>query len=152
MNGGFTWTDWGQGVLFDGHGSLKAVVFGYFTTQTWTTSIDVLDSYVEKIDQWAHESLDSPNGVPQPFWMSDLGFYYLQDALNTGAYQAAGVALVVVFVVLLVIVGNVVMAMYAFISIFFILGCVVWFLIGCGWVLDLMTAVVLAICAGMCVD
>jgi len=143
----------GQGAAFDEEGRLIAMVFGYDTSESYTSNVEVLGAFYDTVETWAIGALDAPSGVPRPFWWThQLGWYALMKGLQDGAYSAAGAALGFCLAVLLLVVGNVVMALYALVTILFVLSLVIWCLIGCGWVLDLNTAVVLAICVGMCVD
>jgi len=146
-------TGWGNGLLIGSNGALKAIVFGYFTTVAFTSKLDILESVKDPVEAWAAGALEPPAGVPRPFWISEpLTFLDLQSSLNTGALQACALAMGCCGLVLLLVVGNVVMAFLALACIFWVLVCVVASLMLFGWVLDVMTAVVLAICVGMCVD
>jgi len=138
-------------LLRDGSGYITAVSASYLSTQAYTSNFELLDSFYKTVKPWADRQVDSAP-IPSPFWFSSLEFWDLQNSLNDGAYLGAGVALICCSVVLLLVVGNVVMAIYALISIVWVLSAVVASLRLFGFVLDLMVAVVMAISIGMSVD
>lgn len=145
------WHHW-PGYMLDLSGNLKVVKMEYISKQRYTAKVDTLQDFFDKVDPWASGKVSAPAGVVEPFWWSELAWWDLQRSLNQGAFMSCGVALGCCAVVLLLVIGNAVMALQALISILFILSSVVATLILFGWVLDLMVAVVMAICVGLCVD
>lgn len=106
-----------------------------------------------QVDTWITEELRyAPAGLSQGWFVSNLEFYDLQDSLSDGTLVAMALSVAVAFSVMLLTTWNVIISIYAILSIAGTIFVTVGSLVLLGWELNILESVTISVAVGLSVD
>ena len=105
------------------------------------------------MDAWITEELRyAPAGLSHGWFVSNLEFYDLQDSLSGGTLVAMALSVAVAFSVMLLTTWNVIISLYAILSIAGTIFVTVGSLVLLGWELNVLESVTISVAVGLSVD
>jgi len=105
------------------------------------------------VDEWiSEELLAAPPGLGHGWFISNLEFYDLQDSLSGGTLVAMALSVGVAFSVMLLTTWNVIISLYAILSIAGTIFVTVGSLVLLGWELNVLESVTISVAVGLSVD
>lgn len=105
------------------------------------------------MDAWiTEELLYAPAGLSHGWFISNLEFYDLQDSLSDGTLVAMALSVAVAFSVMLLTTWNVIISLYAILSIAGTIFVTVGSLVLLGWELNVLESVTISVAVGLSVD
>lgn len=106
-----------------------------------------------QVDAWiAQELRHAPAGLSHGWFVSNLEFYDLQDSLSGGTLVAMALSVAVAFSVMLLTTWNVIISLYAILSIAGTIFVTVGSLVLLGWELNVLESVTISVAVGLSVD
>ncbi|TNN38264.1 Protein dispatched 1 [Liparis tanakae] len=116
-------------------------------------SAHVNQALLLQVDAWIAEELRSaPAGLGHGWFISNLEFYDLQDSLSDGTLVAMALSVAVAFGVMLLTTWNVIISLYAILSIAGTIFVTVGSLVLLGWELNVLESVTISVAVGLSVD
>ncbi|XP_018599323.1 protein dispatched homolog 1 isoform X2 [Scleropages formosus] len=141
------------GPRFDINDTIRAVVLEFQSTYLFTLAYEKMHQFYREVDAWITEELKSaPAGLSYGWFVSNLEFYDLQDSLSDGTLIAMALSVVVAFSVMLLTTWNIVISLYAIISIAGTIFVTVGSLVLLGWELNVLESVTISVAVGLSVD
>ncbi|XP_059798033.1 protein dispatched homolog 1 isoform X4 [Balaenoptera ricei] len=141
------------GPRFDINDTIRAVVLEFQSTYLFTLAYEKMHQFYKEVDSWISNELSSaPEGLSHGWFVSNLEFYDLQDSLSDGTLIAMGLSVAVAFSVMLLTTWNVIISLYAIISIAGTIFVTVGSLVLLGWELNVLESVTISVAVGLSVD
>ena len=144
----------GVGLLFDQQGKVIGFHLQIITGQPFTTSFTVMDDFWKKVTDWFDEEMaNAPTGLENG-WVGcwNLDFYALQMGLSEGTYSSLGISVAVSFGVMLLTTLNILISIYAIITIIGIISITIGCLVLAGWQLNILESIVVSVAVGLSID
>ena len=144
----------GVGLLFDQQGKVIGFHLQIITGQPFTTSFTVMDDFWKKVTDWFDEEMaKAPTGLENG-WVGcwNLDFYALQMGLSEGTYSSLGISVAVSFGVMLLTTLNILISIYAIITIIGIISITIGCLVLAGWQLNILESIVVSVAVGLSID
>ncbi|KAJ8355475.1 hypothetical protein SKAU_G00182690 [Synaphobranchus kaupii] len=141
------------GPRFDINDTIRAVVLEFQSTYLFTLAYERMHQFYREVDMWIQEELkNAPPGLNYGWFVSNLEFYDLQDSLSDGTLVAMALSVAVAFSVMLLTTWNVVISLYAIVSIAGTIFVTVGSLVLLGWELNVLESVTISVAVGLSVD
>ncbi|XP_051500230.1 protein dispatched homolog 1-like [Myxocyprinus asiaticus] len=141
------------GPRFDINDTIRAIVLEFQSTYHFTLAYEKMHQFYKEVDAWIEEELrDAPDGLSYGWFVSNLEFYDLQDSLSDGTLIAMALSVVVAFSVMLLTTWNIIISLYAIISIAGTIFVTVGSLVLLGWELNVLESVTISVAVGLSVD
>uniref|UniRef100_A0A8C6QKN8 Protein dispatched homolog 1 n=1 Tax=Nannospalax galili TaxID=1026970 RepID=A0A8C6QKN8_NANGA len=141
------------GPRFDINDTIRAVVLEFQSTYLFTLAYEKMHQFYKEVDTWISNELSSaPEGLSHGWFVSNLEFYDLQDSLSDGTLTAMGLSVAVAFSVMLLTTWNIIISLYAIISIAGTIFVTVGSLVLLGWELNVLESVTISVAVGLSVD
>lgn len=141
------------GPRFDINDTIRAVVLEFPSTYLFTLAYERMHQFYGEVDSWVSRELGSaPEGLGGGWFVSNLEFYDLQDSLSDGTLVAMGLSVAVAFSVMLLTTWNVIISLYAIVSIAGTIFVTVGSLVLLGWELNVLESVTISVAVGLSVD
>ncbi|XP_033861191.3 protein dispatched homolog 1-like isoform X1 [Acipenser ruthenus] len=141
------------GPRFDINDTIRAIVLEFQSTYLFTLAYEKMHQFYREVDAWIKEELKSaPAGLSHGWFVSNLEFYDLQDSLSDGTLIAMGLSVAVAFTVMLFTTWNIIISLYAIISIAGTIFVTVGSLVLLGWELNVLESVTISVAVGLSVD
>ncbi|CAH6789619.1 Disp1 [Phodopus roborovskii] len=141
------------GPRFDINDTIRAVVLEFQSTFLFTLAYEKMQQFYKEVDSWISSELSSaPEGLSHGWFVSNLEFYDLQDSLSDGTLIAMGLSVAVAFSVMLLTTWNIIISLYAIISIAGTIFVTVGSLVLLGWELNVLESVTISVAVGLSVD
>ncbi|XP_054839470.1 protein dispatched homolog 1 isoform X2 [Eublepharis macularius] len=141
------------GPRFDINDTIRAVVLEFQSTYLFTLAYDKMHQFYREVDSWISGELSSaPEGLSSGWFVSNLEFYDLQDSLSDGTLIAMGLSVAVAFSVMLLTTWNIIISLYAIVSIAGTIFVTVGSLVLLGWELNVLESVTISVAVGLSVD
>ncbi|XP_059897312.1 protein dispatched homolog 1 [Gadus macrocephalus] len=141
------------GPRFDINDTIRAIVLEFQSTYLFTLAYDKMYHFYRQVDEWiSEELLSAPAGLRHGWFISNLEFYDLQDSLSGGTLIAMALSVGVAFGVMLLTTWNVIISLYAIISIAGTIFVTVGSLVLLGWELNVLESVTISVAVGLSVD
>ncbi|XP_007935145.1 protein dispatched homolog 1 [Orycteropus afer afer] len=141
------------GPRFDINDTIRAVVLEFQSTYLFTLAYEKMHQFYKEVDSWiSHELSSAPEGLSNGWFVSNLEFYDLQDSLSDGTLIAMGLSVAVAFSVMLLTTWNIIISLYAIISIAGTIFVTVGSLVLLGWELNVLESVTISVAVGLSVD
>ena len=137
--------------------SRQVVAFEYrfVATQAYSSNYAIMDPFYRRTQEYMKDQLKSaPTGLKNG-WLSpavNLGLYDLQRALAFGTYAAIGVSMAASFIVMFVTSLNILISLYAILTIFLTISVCAGILVLLGWELNIVESVTLTMSVGLSID
>ena len=144
----------GVRLLFDQQGKVIGFHLQIITVQSFTTSFTVMDDFWKKVTDWFDEEMaKAPTGLENG-WVGcwNLDFYALQMGLSEGTYSSLGISVAVSFGVMLLTTLNILISIYAIITIIGIISITIGCLVLAGWQLNILESIVVSVAVGLSID
>ncbi|NXD10499.1 DISP1 protein, partial [Nothocercus nigrocapillus] len=141
------------GPRFDLNDTIRAVVLEFQSTYLFTLAYEKMHQFYTEVDSWiSHELSSAPEGLSNGWFVSNLEFYDLQDSLSDGTLIAMGLSVAVAFSVMLLTTWNIIISLYAIVSIAGTIFVTVGSLVLLGWELNVLESVTISVAVGLSVD
>ena len=140
---------------------LSTIVIAFESSTPISFDFSIMQKYWKDTNGWMERQIqDAPKPLKNGWiisrgdgWLSkQLFFYDLQNSLATGAPFALGITHVVIFLILLATILNIILALYAIITVAFAVFVTVASLVLLGWELNVFESVIMILAVGLCVD
>ncbi|XP_056424390.1 protein dispatched homolog 1 isoform X1 [Hyla sarda] len=141
------------GPRFDINDTIRAVVLEFKSAYLFTFAYEKMHHFYKEVDAWISKELQSaPVGLSNGWFVSNLEFYDLQDSLSDGTLIAMGLSVAVAFSVMLLTTWNIIISLYAIVSIAGTIFVTVGSLVLLGWELNVLESVTISVAVGLSVD
>nr|XP_057946457.1 protein dispatched homolog 1 [Doryrhamphus excisus]XP_057946465.1 protein dispatched homolog 1 [Doryrhamphus excisus]XP_057946475.1 protein dispatched homolog 1 [Doryrhamphus excisus]XP_057946484.1 protein dispatched homolog 1 [Doryrhamphus excisus]XP_057946491.1 protein dispatched homolog 1 [Doryrhamphus excisus]XP_057946501.1 protein dispatched homolog 1 [Doryrhamphus excisus]XP_057946507.1 protein dispatched homolog 1 [Doryrhamphus excisus] len=141
------------GPRFDINDTIKAIVLKFQSTFPFTLAYEKMHQFYYEVDAWITEELrHAPSGLSHGWFVSNLEFFDLQDSLSDGTLIAMALSVAVAFSVMLLTTWNVIISLYAILSIAGTIFVTVGSLVLLGWELNVLESVTISVAVGLSVD
>lgn len=141
------------GPRFDINDTIRAIVLEFQSTYLFTLAYEKMFHFYREVDSWITEELRyAPAGLSHGWFISNLEFYDLQDSLSDGTLVAMALSVAVAFSVMLLTTWNVIISLYAILSIAGTISVTVGSLVLLGWELNVLESVTISVAVGLSVD
>uniref|UniRef100_A0A3Q2QXH4 Dispatched homolog 1 (Drosophila) n=1 Tax=Fundulus heteroclitus TaxID=8078 RepID=A0A3Q2QXH4_FUNHE len=141
------------GPRFDINDTIRAIVLEFQSTYLFTLAYEKMYQFYREVDAWITEELHfAPEGLSHGWFVSNLEFYDLQDSLSGGTLIAMALSVAVAFSVMLLTTWNVIISLYAILSIAGTIFVTVGSLVLLGWELNVLESVTISVAVGLSVD
>ncbi|XP_018120452.1 protein dispatched homolog 1 isoform X1 [Xenopus laevis] len=141
------------GPRFDINDTIRAVVLEFPSTYLFTLAHEKMHQFYKEVNEWiANELQSAPDGLSNGWFVSNLEFYDLQDSLSDGTLIAMGLSVAVAFSVMILTTWNIILSIYAIISIAGTIFVTVGSLVLLGWELNVLESVTISVAVGLSVD
>ncbi|XP_054900268.1 protein dispatched homolog 1 isoform X3 [Poeciliopsis prolifica] len=141
------------GPRFDINDTIRAIVLEFQSTYLFTLAYEKMYQFYREVDAWITEELRfAPEGLSHGWFVSNLEFYDLQDSLSGGTLVAMALSVAVAFSVMLLTTRNVIISLYAILSIAGTIFVTVGSLVLLGWELNVLESVTISVAVGLSVD
>jgi hypothetical protein len=135
------------------HPKIRALVVEYDSNHSYSLSFSDMDNFFQQVESWTHkELLEAPPGMRNGWFVSDLEFYDLQRTLSRDTVLAIGVSMGIAFVVLLLVTLNILISLYAILTVSCIIFVTVALLILLGWKLNVLESIAVSVAIGLAAD
>lgn len=133
--------------------TVKAVVVEYDSTYTHSRSFNYLKEFFDQVENWMQEQLkNAPIGMKKGWFVSDLEYYDLQKVLSESTLNALTSSVVIAFVVAVLVTLNLLISVYAIITITSSIFTSMGILILAGWRLNVVESLAVSTAVGLAVD
>lgn len=134
-------------------GKVQAIVIQYNSIYTYSSSYMEMYEFKNVVDDWVSKMVaQAPKGLRNGWFISDLEFFDLQDSLSKGSIVAIGVAIGVSFLALLFTTLNLLISVFAILTISCIIIVTVGSLVLLGWKLNVLESTTVSVAIGLAVD
>ncbi|XP_051909289.1 protein dispatched homolog 1 [Hippocampus zosterae] len=141
------------GPRFDINDTIKAIVLEFKSTFLFTLAYEKMHQFYCEVDAWITEELrHAPAGLSHGWLVSNLEFFDLQDSLSDGTLVAMALSVAVAFGVMLLTTWNIIISLYAILSIAGTISVTVGSLVLLGWELNILESVTISVAVGLSVD
>ncbi|XP_034018781.1 protein dispatched homolog 1 [Thalassophryne amazonica] len=141
------------GPRFDINDTIRAIVLEFQSTYLFTLAYEKMYQFYSEVDAWISEELRyAPAGLNHGWFVSNLEFYDLQDSLSDGTLVAMALSVAVAFSVMLLTTWNIIISLYAILSIAGTIFVTVGSLVLLGWELNVLESVTISVAVGLSVD
>ncbi|XP_060948001.1 protein dispatched homolog 1 [Limanda limanda] len=141
------------GPRFDINDTIRAIVLEFKSTYLFTLAYEKMYQFYLEVDAWITEELRyAPAGLSHGWFISNLEFFDLQDSLSDGTLVAMALSVAVAFSVMLLTTWNVIISLYAILSIAGTIFVTVGSLVLLGWELNVLESVTISVAVGLSVD
>lgn len=141
------------GVKYDKYGNIRVITAKIESDRSFTRSVGVMESFWDEVEHFmVQQGSTAPDGLGRGWFSSWFTFTDLQLSLFQGTLITMAVSLACSFGVLFLTTLNLVISVYAIISIGGVLVSTVGTLVLLGWELGIMESVTVAIAVGLSVD
>ena len=139
--------------IFDAEGNLKAYILSFKSSQPLVTSFHPMDENYMKVDTFLEkQGITAPEGIKNAWFSGNFFFYDIQLSLLSGTYIALGVSLSFAFLMMFMTTLNMLLSIYAIITIAFAMFVTIAVFVLLGWELNILESLAIAISAGMSID
>ena len=146
-----------SGVLFDPKSeTVRGFRMVVFTKQPFTTAFSIIDDLFNEVNAWFKTEISkdtTPDGLKNG-WAGSFGFrfYGLQTGLSEGTYSSLGISVAVSFVVMLLTTLNILISIYAIVTIIGTIAITIGSLVLAGWQLNILESIVMSVAVGLSID
>lgn len=131
----------------------RALVIEYESTQLFTTSYMAIRNFSQTIEHWfMNRTKAAPPGLQHGWFTSQLEFHDLQDNLLSGTAIAAAISMASSLIVLLAFTRNVLISLYAVLSVTFTIFTTVGILVLLDWRLNILESIAVSTAIGLGID
>ena len=140
---------------------LSVILIAFESATRISFDFNIMQKYWKDTNSWMERQIrNAPESLKNGWFISQgdgwlskqLFFYDLQNSLATGAPFSLGITLAVVFLILFATILNIILALYAVITVAFAVFVTVASLVLLGWELNAFESVILILSVGLCVD
>ncbi|CAD5120603.1 DgyrCDS9162 [Dimorphilus gyrociliatus] len=138
-------------------GRLSFFLITLLTKQGFTSKYEPMNELKNDLDDfWQSikndEKIITPKGTEHGFYSTYLLMYEIQNLLSSNTYESMGISLIISFLVMLATTLNILITVFAIISIAFAIFTTTGILVLCGWQLNIIESVTISLAVGMSID
>lgn len=134
-------------------GKLVALVVEFSSNEPFSFNYEDMKRFYTELNQFiADEMLKAPPEMRSGWFVSHLGFYDLQESLAHGTPLAIGVSITITSIMAFITTLNVLISLYAIVSITACIFVTVASLVLLGWELNILESVTISIAVGLSID
>ena len=141
---------------FDPSGEkIEAITISFESNQTWTPTFSTMEDLFDQTKDFLEDhKLNGSKMMKNAFvdFHGGLEFYDLQKALSQGTYLAIGISLACALIVMLLSTRNVLLSLYAILSITLAIVVTIGVLVLLGWELNILESVAITLAVGLSID
>ncbi|XP_068683419.1 protein dispatched homolog 1-like [Montipora foliosa] len=139
--------------IYDRQGNIKGVHIRVTTNVHISRAYEPVHHFWQRIESWIKREMETaPHGMNRAWWVSNLEFYDLQKSLSTGTLVSMLIAIVLAFAVMLLTTLNVLVSMYAILTIVGIISVTIGSLVLSGWRLNILESITMSVAVGVSID
>lgn len=132
---------------------LMALIVEYDSTYSYSLSYAEMNEFYNQVENWMQIQLKSaPSGMQGGWFVSNLEFYELQRTLHEGTLWAMGVSMILALIVLALVTLNLLVSLYAIMTIGGAILVSVAALVLLGWRLNVLESVAVSTAIGLATD
>ena len=145
---------WKPGPRFSGEdNNVVAAIVEFDSTYTFSYSYDEIYEFESAVQSWINKELKAaPPGMRGAWFTSYLEFYELQNNLARGTPIALGLAIIIATCVMFLTTQNLLISVYAILSISGTICVTIGALVLMGWQLNILESVILSVAVGLSID
>lgn len=148
----FFWDKYTPGLKFIGN-KVKALVVQFSSNLTYTYDYKVMQNFYDHMNKWVHEQMElAPEEMKNGFFTSQLKFYSIQKSLAEGLPAAFGISILVASIVTFFTSLNVLITIYAMLTIGFIMMVTTACIVLLNWELNVLESVIITVSVGLSID
>lgn len=133
--------------------TVRALVIEYESSQPFSTSFKEIANFTNHVQNWFNDILKSaPLGLQSGWFISELNFYDLQQTLSSGTIIAATIAMGSSLIVLLLFTMNILISIYAVLTVSFTILTTIAILVLLDWKLNILESVAVSTAIGLGID
>ncbi|KAJ8043928.1 Protein dispatched-like 1 [Holothuria leucospilota] len=145
------------GLRFDKNNSIKGLYLNFESSVPYLLQFGPVDDFWQALSAWTNKQLSGAplglqNGWSYAHLELQLGFYDLQSAVVIGTVLTIAISLATALVVLLLSTQNILITLYAIVTITFTVFSVIGTLVWIGWELNIFESVIFSLAIGLSVD
>ena len=135
------------------HNRISALVVQFSSNMTYTYEYETMKDFYEYINKWFAEQLETaPREMQNGWFVSELKFYSIQKSLAEGLPVAFGISVLVATIVTFVTSLNILITLYAMLTILCIMLVTTAAIVLMGWELNIFESVVITVAVGLSID
>ena len=135
------------------NGKIVAVIVEFNSQQPYSFDYKDMKEFYSSVNEWVDEQMRmAPPGFQDAWFISDLGFFDLQQTIAVGTPVAIAVSISIATVFALLTTMNVLISLWAMVSITFTIFVVIGVLVLLGWELNIMESVTITVAVGLTID
>ena len=148
----YTWDKYTPGVKFVGN-KIQALVVQFSSNLTFTYDYKTQKSFYRSASRWmSQQLLDAPPEMSKGWFTSTFKFFSVQTSLAEGLPVAFGISILVATLVTFLTSLNVLITIYAMLTITFIMLVTTASLVLLGWELNILESVIITVSVGLSID
>lgn len=134
-------------------GKISALVVQFSSNLTFTYKYEVVDAFFKGVNKWVHEKLNmAPDEMRNGWFTSELKFFSIQKSLVEGLPVAFGISVLVATAVTFFTCLNVLITLYAMLTISFTMLVIVASIVLLNWELNILESVIITVAVGLSID
>ncbi len=141
--------------IFNSENKISGFMMFVYSQLDFTMSYELMDDNYHILRKFFNaEMREAPLGLRSAFFSAryKLTFYDLQHAIADGTYYSIGLSLIVALVVMLVTSQNVLITLYAIVTITMAISCTVASIVLLGWHLNIVESITISLAVGLSID
>lgn len=132
---------------------VKALVVEYDSSQQYTMAYAELELFQASVQQWFDaQMLSAPAGMRNAWFISDLAFFDLQSTLSQDTIYAIVIAMAVSLGVLLLVTLNLLISLFAIVTVTFTIFTTLAILVLMNWKLNVLESISVSTAIGLTID
>lgn len=132
---------------------VKALVVEYESNQQYTVAYAELESFQASVQQWFDtQMLTAPVGMRNAWFISDFAFFDLQSTLSQDTIYAIVIAMGVSLCVLLLVTFNLLISLFAIVTVTFTIFTTIAILVLMNWKLNVLESISVSTAIGLTID
>ncbi|CAH1263796.1 DISP1 [Branchiostoma lanceolatum] len=141
------------GPRFDEKDRIRGLIIEFDSKYKFTLAFDTMDKFYHEVEAWMQgEMNNAPATMSHGWFVSYFDHYALQDNLATGTLIALGLSVAIALAVMFITTLNVLISLYAILSIVGTIVVTVGSLVLLNWELNILESVIMSVAVGLSVD
>lgn len=140
-------------LIYDRHGNLRGIHLRVISNVRISRAYKPAHQFWESTESWVMKEIqNAPVGMRGGWWISSMEFYDLQKSLSTGTLVSMAIAIAMAFGVMLLTTLNVLVSVYAILTIIGIISVTIGSLVLSGWKLNILESITMSVAVGVSID
>lgn len=140
-------------LIYDERGSLRGIHLRVMSNVRISRAYEPAHQFWERTESWVMKEIrNAPKGMRGGWWISGMEFYDLQRSLSTGTLVSMAIAIAMAFGVMLLTTLNILVSLYAILTIIGIISVTIGSLVLSGWKLNILESITMSVAVGVSID
>lgn len=132
---------------------VRALVVEYDSSQQYTMAYGELEYFQASVQRWFDERMrTAPPGMQNAWFTSELAFFDLQATLSRDTMNAIAIAMAVSFLVLAIVTFNVLISLFAIVTVSLTICTTIAILVLMNWKLNVLESISVSTAIGLTID